>query len=73
MTLSTERARGQNTPKLPNILSKLQVPIILTSGIPLVNRIDFQALDLVGPIVPRPILDPLAEIHLDNRLYIIQT
>ena len=35
------------------------------------NRIDLQALTLVGLTATRPVLDPLAIIHLDNRLYII--
>ena len=44
---------------------------ISTSGIPLVNRIDLQALTFVGPTITRPVLDPLAVLRLDNRLYVI--
>ena len=31
--------------------------------------LDFQALTLVGPTREDPVLDPLAVLHLDNRLY----
>ena len=34
---------------------------ILTSGLPSVNRLDLQALTLVGPV-----LDPVAVLRLDN-------
>ena len=42
---------------------------ISTSGIPSVNGIDLQALTLVGPTVTRPVLDPLAVMHLNNQLF----
>ena len=35
---------------------------------PSVNRIDLQALPLVGPTVTRPAHDPLAVLSLDNLL-----
>ena len=35
------------------------------------NRIYLQALTLVGHTGTRPVLDPLAVLLLDNRLYII--
>ena len=34
-----------------------------------VNRIDLQALNLVGPNITGPVLDPLAVLRLNNRLY----
>ena len=46
-----------------------QVFFISTSGIPPVNGIDLQALSLVGPTVTRPVLDPLAVMHLNNQLF----
>ena len=36
---------------------------------PPVNRKDLRALTLVGPTRDNPLLDPLAALHLDNRLY----
>ena len=33
-----------------------------------VNRKDLRALTLVGPTWDNPLLDPLAVLHLDNRL-----
>ena len=47
------------------------IDVILTSGVPSVNRIDLRALTLVGSTSTRQVLDPLAVIHLDNRLFII--
>ena len=38
--------------------------------VPSVNRVDIRALTLVGPTGASPILDPLAVLHLHNRLYI---
>ena len=38
----------------------------------IVLRIDLQALTLAGPIVTRPVLDPLAALSFDNRLSIRQ-
>ena len=40
--------------------------LILTLGIPSVNRIDLQALTLAGPTVTRPVLDPQAILSLNN-------
>ena len=34
------------------------------------SRIGLQALILVGPTVTRPVLDPLAVLNLNNRLYV---
>ena len=36
----------------------------------LVIKTDLQALTLVGPTKQEPVLDPLAVLHLDKRLYI---
>ena len=38
-----------------------------------VNRKDLRALTLVGPTRNNRILDPLAVLHLDNRLYIMNS
>ena len=46
---------------------------ILTSGVPSVNNTDLRALTLVGPTGKSQVLDPLAVICFNNRLYIIQT
>ena len=43
--------------------------LISTSGEPSVNRIDLQALTLEGPTRNNLVLDPLAELHLDNQLF----
>ena len=40
---------------------------------PSVNRKDLQALNLVGPTKDNPVQDPLAVLHLNNRLYIFVT
>ena len=45
---------------------------ILTLGGPLVNRIDLLALTLAGPTQHKPVLDPLAVQHLENRLNMSQ-
>ena len=47
-----------------------QVFFILTSGVSSVNRKDLQALNLVGPTGTSPVLNPLAVLCLDNRLFI---
>ena len=52
----------------PTNLTK-QVFFIMTSGEPAVNRIDSQALTLAGPKRNHLLPDPLAELHLDNRLF----
>ena len=39
---------------------------IFTSGVPTANRIDLQALTLVGLTGKGPVLDPLAVLRLDN-------
>ena len=36
----------------------------------LVNQKVLRALALVGPTWDNPVLDPLAVLHLDNRLYL---
>ena len=47
-----------------------QEGFILTLVVPSVNKVDLQALTFVGPIVTRPVQDPLAILSLDNWLYI---
>ena len=47
-----------------------QVFFISTLREPSVNRKDLRALTLVGPTRDNPEPDPLAVLHLDNRLYI---
>ena len=47
--------------------------IILTLEVPWVNRIDFQALNLVGPTGTSLLLDPLTVLHLDKWLKISPT
>ena len=42
------------------------IDVILTSGVPSVNRIDLRALTLVGPTGTSPVLDPLDVLRLDN-------
>ena len=37
------------------------------------DKLDLQALTLVGPTVTRPVLDPLVELSHANRLYIYHT
>ena len=45
--------------------------LIPTSGESSGNRKDLEALTLSGPTRDNPVLDPLAVLHLDNRLYLI--
>ena len=44
--------------------------LFLTSGVPSVNRIDLWALTLVGPTGTSLVLDPLAVLCPNNRLFI---
>ena len=46
--------------------------LISTSEETSVNRIDLLALTLAGPTNLKPVPDPLAVRHLENRLYITQ-
>ena len=52
-------------PRLPMVKCSL----FLTLRGLLVNRKDLQALTLVRPTQKNLVLDPLAVLHLDNRLY----
>ena len=47
--------------------------IISTSGVPSMNKIDLQALSLMGLTVTRLVQDPLAVLSLDNQLSTLTT
>ena len=49
--------------------SQTSCHLILTLGVPSVNRPDLQALLLAGPTVTRLVPDPLTELSLENHLY----
>ena len=46
----------------------LQLTMFPTLREPSVNRKDFTALTLVEPTRDNPVLDPLAVLHLNNRI-----
>ena len=58
---------------LLQIITVNQDDLFQTLWEPSVNRKYLQALTLVGPTWSKPVLDPLAVLHLDNRLHVFCT